>query len=171
MDSSGPEASEEMSNSCGKFCWLVPTSRLLLLLVVYRGWVAPVVRCFFFQMLTEFEEIVPASGELVALAAPEIRALGQEANERMKWKIKKFSRNPEVSSILRFFHALFPKISRQCIISCTFLWNSGKFSSKSRRKIAKFIETREWKMKFHFHSVKKLDGFSLCKVWESYRIL
>ena len=83
----------------------------------------------------------------------------------------------EISSIFRIFLALFLKISRQFLISWTFQWNSRKNSSNFSRKIAKFIEKREWKMKFHFHSAKILDGFLLkfwdlsgAKVWKSCRI-
>ena len=89
-------------------------------------------------------------------------------------------------AFFRIFLALFHKISRQFVISWTFLRNSGKnfffsssvgkISSKLWRKIAKFIKKREWKMEFYFHSGKKLDGFSLkfwdlggAKVWESCR--
>ena len=91
-------------------------------------------------------------------------------------KNENFSQIPEISSIFRIFVALFRKISRHFVISWTFLWKSGKNSSNFRRKIAKFIEKREWKMKFHFHSAKNLDGFLLkfwdlsgAKVWKSCR--
>ena len=70
--------------------------------------------------------------------------------------------------MFRIFIALFLKISRHFddfVISWTFLWNSGKISSTSRRKIAEIIEKREWKTKFHFHSGKNLDGF-LLKFWD-----
>ena len=79
-----------------------------------------------------------------------------------KWNL---SQIPEISSIFRIFLALVLKISRQFIISWTFPWNSGKISSNFRRKIANFIEKREWKMKFHFHSGKILDGL-LLKFWD-----
>ena len=86
-----------------------------------------------------------------------------------------FAQIPEILAFSEFF-SHFVKISRQFVISWPFLWNSGKISSNFRRKIAKFIEKREWKMEFHFHSGKKLDGFSLkfwdlggAKVWESCR--
>jgi hypothetical protein len=93
-------------------------------------------------------------------------------------KNENFSQIPDISSIFQIFLALFLKISRQFVISWTFLWNSGKISSTSkfRRKIANFIEKREWKMKFHFHSGKNLDDFLLkfrdlsgAKVWKSCR--
>jgi len=80
-------------------------------------------------------------------------------------KNENFSQIPEISSIFRIFLALFRKISRQFFISSTFLWNFGKISLNFSRKIANFIEKREWKMKFHFHSVKKLDVFFL-KFWD-----
>ena len=83
----------------------------------------------------------------------------------MKWKMKFLNLILEISSIFRIFLALFLKISRQFLISWKFLWNSSKISSNFRRKIANFIEKREWKMKFHFHSSKNLDGF-LLKFWD-----
>ena len=61
-------------------------------------------------------------------------------------KNENFSQILEISSIFRIFLALFLKISRQFLISWTFLWNSSKISSNFRRKIANFIEKREWKM-------------------------
>ena len=79
-------------------------------------------------------------------------------------KNENFSQILEISSIFQNFLTLFLKISRHFVISWQFLRNSGKFSSNFRRKIADFIEKREWKMKFHFHSGKNLDGF-LLKFW------
>ena len=44
-------------------------------------------------------------------------------------KNENFSPIPEISNIFRIFLALLLKISRQFIISWTFLWNSGKIFS------------------------------------------
>ena len=74
-----------------------------------------------------------------------------------KWNEKwNFSQIPQIYGIVRIFLAFFLKISRHFIISWPFLWNSGKiFSGKIslnfRRKIARFIERREWiSMKWNF---------------------
>ena len=54
-----------------------------------------------------------------------------------------FSQIPEISSIFQIFLTFCLKISRQFVISLTFRRNSGKISSKFRRKIVKFIETSD----------------------------
>ena len=68
-------------------------------------------------------------------------------------------------AFFRIFLALFRKISRQFFISWTFLWNSGKISSNFRRKIAKFIEKREWNEMNFFHMAEIFDEF-LLKFWD-----
>ena len=75
-----------------------------------------------------------------------------------------FSPVPEISGIFRIFLALFLRTSRHFVIAWPFLWESGKSSSKFRRKFAKFSENRGWnEMKF-VHSGKNLDEF-LLKFW------
>ena len=75
-------------------------------------------------------------------------------------KNENFSQIPGISSIFRIFIALFRKISRQFVISWTYLWNSGKFYQIFAEKSQISSKNKNEKWNFIFIPAKIWTVFS-----------